>query len=95
MLDGHKEGIDFYIIPKTEKLGDSVVSIKNNFLGEQVYQMSHVRKDPVSGGLRPGQTQTGLLSSLKISDFASTCIGIMLFRQQTTGALIRLRKYTG
>ena len=45
MLDGHKEGIDFYIIPKTERLSDSVVRIIVN----SILVHLHMRKQTVTG----------------------------------------------
>ena len=60
--------------------------------------MSLVMRKSVLGSLRPGKTLTGLLSwwdsyGLEILDLASR--GIILSRQWTTKALIRLRKCAG
>jgi len=39
MLDGHKEGIEFYITPNMTKLQDSVVSISvSNDMFEYLYE---------------------------------------------------------
>ena len=61
-------------------------------------QMSHIMRKHVFGDLRPGSTQTSLFyyrDQLESRNFGFSKIGIILSRQRTTEALIRLRGCTG
>ena len=62
------------------------------------YKMSHVTRKPVLGGWRPDKFQTGLLSFRNLIEFwifYLTSIGMILYKQRTTKALIRLRGCAG
>ena len=64
----------------------------------KVYNISHVTRKPVLGGcnqirLKPACSATKISWSLEISAIAST--GIILSRQRTTKALIRLHRCAG
>ena len=72
----------------------TVVALCSSIQAGMVPHLSHAMRKCAFGSLRPGQTQTGLLSyssymRLEISAIESR--DIILSKQRTTKALIRLR----